>query len=88
MRNEHIIYNYNHSSLFLLPANQRFVYYNVNDKLRKDPLENSVQLFYDLLEKPNSFLQSDKELQDLLPFEVVSNELNRNTPIILNLKYI
>lgn len=70
MRNEHIIHNYNNSSLFLLSKNQRFVYFNLNNELRKDPLEKSMQLLHELLDKPNGFLQDDEELQELLPFEV------------------
>lgn len=70
LRNEHIIHNYNNSSLFSLSTNQRFVYYNLNNNLHKDPLEKSMELLHELIEKSNGFLQDDEELQELLPYEV------------------
>lgn len=68
LRNEHIVMNNNSASLFSIPVNQRFVYYNLNDKIREDPLLKSVQMLEEILEKPN-FL-SDEELDDLLPYKV------------------
>lgn len=70
MRNEHVIHNYYNASIFSLPPYQGFVYYHRNDKQRHDSLEKSIGLLHELLEKPNGFLQDDKEIMDLLPYEV------------------
>ncbi|XP_073826726.1 nonsense-mediated mRNA decay factor SMG8 [Musca autumnalis] len=68
LRNEFIVVNNSNNSLFSIPVNLRFVYYNLNEKLREDPLLKSVNLLQDLLHKPN-FTQDDDELEDLLPYK-------------------
>lgn len=67
LRNEFIVLNNSNNSLFSIPANLRFVYYNLNDKLREDPLLKSVEMLHELIQKPN-FTQDDDDLDDLLPF--------------------
>lgn len=69
LRNEFIVVNNSNNSLFSIPVNLRFVYYNLNDKLREDPLLKSVALLQELLQKPN-VTQDDDELEDLLPYKV------------------
>ncbi|KAI9585523.1 hypothetical protein GQX74_001370 [Glossina fuscipes] len=68
LRNEYIVVNNNASSLFSIPVNQRFVYYNLNDKHREDPVLSSVNFLHELLKKP-SLLQTDEEIEELLPYK-------------------
>ncbi|XP_065357000.1 nonsense-mediated mRNA decay factor SMG8 [Calliphora vicina] len=77
LRNEFVVVNNSNNSLFSIPANLRFVYYNLNDKLREDPLLKSVEMLHELIQKPN-FTQDDEDLDDLLPFKGFGKPLNLN----------
>uniref|UniRef100_W8C0J7 Nonsense-mediated mRNA decay factor SMG8 n=1 Tax=Ceratitis capitata TaxID=7213 RepID=W8C0J7_CERCA len=69
LRNEFIITNNSAMSLFSIPSNKRFVYYNTDIKMREDPLLKSISLLQDFLEK-NSFKEDDEDdLEDLTPFK-------------------
>lgn len=86
LRNEFIVVNNSNNSLFSIPANLRFVYYNLNDKLREDPLLKSVEMLHELIQKPN-FAQDDEDLDDLLPFKVSFQKIFQTPFIVICLTF-
>lgn len=63
------IFPYSAMSLFSIPSNKRFVYYNTNSLMRRDPLLKSISLLQTFLQKPN-FKEDEDDFEDLRPFKV------------------
>lgn len=68
LRNEFIITNNSSMSLFSIPGNKRFVYYNTDQTIRVDPLLQSINYLNELIEKSNVKNDFD-DLDDLRPFK-------------------
>lgn len=68
LRNEFIITNNSAASLFSIPGNKRFVYYNTNGHLRDDPLLKTIGILDNFLTTNGLNEDDEEELNDLRPF--------------------
>lgn len=74
LRNEFIITNNSSMSLFSIPRNKRFVFFNTNERIRSDPLMDSIGML------TNNILYDDAEDYDLLrPFKGYARPWNLDT---------
>lgn len=69
LRNEFIITNNSAMSLFSIPSNKRFVYYNTDSLMRRDPLIKSISLLQTFLQKSNFKEDDEDDLENLRPFK-------------------
>lgn len=72
LRNEFIITNNSSLSLFSIPRNKRFVFFNMDDKIRSDPIVDSIQILYECMERVSSkknIEDSDDDLDEFRPFK-------------------
>lgn len=65
LRNEFIITNNSCASLFSIPRNKRFVYFNTDKTIREDPLLEVMKLLNKFIEKP----KDDQEDDQIRPFK-------------------
>lgn len=61
LRNDFVITNSTFNSLFSIPRNKRFLYFNTNDKLRVDPIEESTKLLM-------QYIEDDDGLDEIRPY--------------------
>lgn len=61
-------------SLFSIPRNKRFVYINSSNRIRPDPLSDSIALLLESIEKSsNKDREADDNLDAIRPFKVMWN---------------
>lgn len=60
LRNEFIITNNSCASLFSIPRNKRFVYFNTDKTIREDPLLEVMKLLNKFIEKPKDGEEDDQ----------------------------
>jgi len=70
LRNEFIIMNLSSNSLFSIPSNKRFVYFNTDETIHEDPLLKKIGFLRSLLDKPNAKSDEEDDLSELRPFKV------------------
>ncbi|XP_017481898.1 PREDICTED: protein SMG8 [Rhagoletis zephyria] len=80
LRNEFIITNNSAMSLFSIPSNKRFVYYNTDPSLREDPLLKSITMLQSFLQKSNFKEDDEDDLEDLRPFKGFGKPLIQCNP--------
>ncbi|XP_055920717.1 nonsense-mediated mRNA decay factor SMG8 [Eupeodes corollae] len=83
-RNELIIPNKSGTPLFSLPGNKRFVYYNTDDKIREDPLLQTLHELQCSFEK-NSYFKDDTKsnLEELRLFGGFGIPLAQNVDAVI-----
>lgn len=69
LRNEFIITNNSSVSLFSIPGNKRFVYYNIDNSFRENPLLMSIKLLKNIIDKSSIKEESDEDFDDIRPFK-------------------
>ncbi|XP_055376419.1 nonsense-mediated mRNA decay factor SMG8 [Condylostylus longicornis] len=81
LRNEFIITNNSSASLFSVPLNNRFVYYNTDKSVHEDPLMKSINYLNELINKSNSSVKSEliDDLDELRPYEGFGKPLKHYT---------
>lgn len=85
LRNEFIITNNSSMSLFSIPRNKRFVYFNTNEKIRSDPLLDSLLILKDCMEKSSikkTTEEDDNDLDQFRPFKGFAKPWNADKKIL------
>ena len=54
-------------SLFSIPRNKRFVYFNTDESILKDPLTESIEMLMGYLDRPSED-NDDEDLDSLMPY--------------------